>query len=60
MKVSVLPKPGSGLQKKIILDSTVQDVNLELTLKRYQQKAINRGMISALTKGLSTPKKLDF
>ena len=51
MNLSVHPAPGTDVQQHIVIKPTEANPELSQTITRHQIKAINLGMISALTRG---------
>ena len=51
MSLSVHPAPGAGVQRNIVFEPSKENQDLPNKIRRYQTKAINRGLASALTSG---------
>ena len=51
MSLSVHPAPGAGVQRNIVFEPSKENQDLPNKIRRYQTKAINRGLTSALTSG---------
>ena len=51
ISLSVHPAPGAGVQERIVFEPSQENRELPTRIRRYQTKAINRGLASALTRG---------